>query len=322
MSVRVSVLAVTAALVVVGPAAARPSAPASWSTAPPLLQARAAHAVVRVGDSILAIGGTDANGYPVSSVERFDGRRWRLETRLPVSGGLNATAAVAIGTRVYVLGGFVGTGNVPTARVSVYDTATRTWSRAADLPSPRGGHAAVVLAGHIHVLGGGNSVSTLADHSVYDPATDRWSSAAPLRRAKGSPAAVVFGGRIYAIGGRSGTSDYGDVEIYDQASDEWTPGPSIPPRGTAGAAVYGRSIYLFGGESQSAGRTLADVLRLRSGAQAWEKVGRMPTARAFARAVTYRGAVWVVGGSRVTASSHAAPGARVVERFALPLRSR
>ena len=322
MSISALAPAAMAALVVAASAGAQLSAPSSWTTAPPLLQARAAHAVVRVGDSILAIGGTDANGYPVSSVERFDGHRWRPETRLPVSGGLNATAAVAIGTRVYVLGGFVGTGNVPTARVSVYDTATRTWSRAADLPSPRGGHAAVVLAGRIHVLGGGNSVSTLADHSVYDPATNRWSSAAPLSRSKGSPAAVLFGGRIYAIGGRSGTSDYGDVEIYDEAADRWTAGPPIPPRGTAGAAVYGRSIYLFGGESQSAGRTLADVLRLRSGAHAWERAGRMPTARAFARAVTYRGAVYVVGGSRVTASSHAAPGARVVDRFVLPAGSR
>jgi N-acetylneuraminic acid mutarotase len=322
MDARALVLAALASLVVAPGTSAQPSAPTAWTTEPALLQARAAHAVVRVGGSLFAIGGTSATGAPVSTVERFDGHRWKLETRLPVAGGLNATAAVAIGMRVYVLGGFVGTGNVPTARVDVYDTVSRTWSRAASLPSPRGGHAAVVLAGRIHVLGGGNSVSTLADHSVYDPATDRWSSAAPLGRAKGSPAAVVLDGRIYTVGGRSGTSDFGDVEIYDPAADRWTPGPSIPPRGTAGAAVYGHSIYLFGGESQAAGRTLADVLRLRSGAESWTRVGRMPTARAFARAVTYRGAVWVVGGSRVTASSHAAPGSRVVERLVLPVASR
>ncbi len=311
-----------ASLVAAGGSAGGPAASTSWSTAPPLLQARAAHAAVRVGGSIFAIGGTGATGAPVSSVERFDGRRWRLETRLPVAGGLNATAAVAIGPRVYVIGGFTGTGNVPTARVEVYDTRSRTWSRAADLPSARGGHAAVVLGGRIHVLGGGNSLSTLADHSVYDPQADRWTSAAPLRRPKGSPAAVVFGGRIYAIGGRSGTSDYGDVEIYDPAVDRWTAGPAIPPRGTAGAAVYGRSIYVFGGESQASGNTLRDVLRFRAGDTAWTRVEPMPTARAFARAVTFRGAVYVVGGSRVTASSHAAPGARVVERMTLPARSR
>jgi hypothetical protein len=48
----------------------------------------------------------------------------------------------------------------------------------------------------------------------------------------------------------------------------------------------------------------------------------MPTARAFARAVTYRDAIWVVGGSRATASSHAAPGTAAVERLTIAPRSR
>jgi N-acetylneuraminic acid mutarotase len=86
--------------------------------------------------------------------------------------------------------------------------------------------------------------------------------------------------------------------------------------------VYGRSIYVLGGESQAKGQVLADVLRLAPGATAWASAGRMPTARAYARAVTFRDAVYLVGGSRVTASSHAAPGARVVERLVLPRRSR
>jgi N-acetylneuraminic acid mutarotase len=190
------------------------------------------------------------------------------------------------------------------------------------MPAARGGHAAVVLRGRIHVLGGGNSVSTLAAHSMYDPKTNSWSARARLPRAKGSPAAVVLGGRIYAIGGRSGLSDFGDVHVYDSATDRWTRGPSIPPRGAAGAATYGRSIYVVGGESQAAGRTLGEVLRLRAGARSWEKIAPMPTARAFARAVPYRGSVYVLGGSRVTASSHAAPGTAVVERLTIPPRSR
>lgn len=112
------------------------------------------------------------------------------------------------------------------------------------------------------------------------------------------------------------------MEIYDPAAGRWSRGPSIPPRGTAGATAYGSSIYVFGGESEAAGRTLADVLRLRPGASTWTKIAPMPTARAFARAVNYRAAVYVVGSSRVTASSHAAAGARVVERLSLPPRSR
>jgi N-acetylneuraminic acid mutarotase len=310
------------ALVVVAAAPAGTTQVGRWTSAPRLVEARAAHAVVVAGNRIVALGGTGTRGTPVLTVERFDGRAWKVETRLPVAGGLNATAAAVIGSRLYVIGGFAGTGNEPSAEVHVYALAARTWSKAAPLPAPRGGHAAVVLAGRIHVLGGGNSVSTLASHSVYDPRTDAWRGLAPLRRAKGSPAAVVLGGRIYAIGGRSGTSDFGDVEIYEPASDSWRRGPAIPPRGAVGATVYGRSIYVVGGESQSAGRTLRETLRLRPGARTWEKVAAMPTARAFARAVTFRGAIYVVGGSRVTASSHGSQGTAVVERLAVPPAAR
>ena len=132
-------------------------------------------------------------------VQRFDGKEWRDETRL-LGEGLNAPAAVAIGNRIYVIGGFNTVTNVPSSDVLVYDIETRSWSTAAPLPAPRGGHAAAVLNGRIHVIGGGNSRSTLADHSEYDPAADKWTERAPLSRSKGSPAAVAFDGKLYAIG--------------------------------------------------------------------------------------------------------------------------
>jgi N-acetylneuraminic acid mutarotase len=290
---------------------AAPSA-GTWSKQPSMRFSRSAHAAVSTGDAIYALGGSGARG-AVLDVERFDGRRWTVVTRLPQ--GLNAPAAVALDGKIYVIGGFDGTSNVPTDRVDVYDPASRSWSRAAPLPAPRGGHAAVVLGGKIHVLGGGNESSTLADHSVYDPATNRWSMLAPLRRSKGSPAAVVFGGRLYAVGGRSGNLDYGDVDVYDAGADRWTRGPAIPARGTAGAVVYRGSLYVFGGESQASGRTLRTVLRLSSGSQKWQRAASMPTARNYARAVLFRDAVWVVGGSRTAGASHSAAGSGVVERF-------
>ena len=228
---------------------------------------------------------------------------------------LNAPAAAAIGKSIYVIGGFGGATNVPTAKVRVLDAATGGWREVAPLSAPRGGHAAVVLAGRIHVLGGGNSQSTVADHSVYDPAANRWSEAAPLPRSEGSPAAVALGGKIYVIGGRSGLEDYGDTFVYDPDSDSWSRGPSIPPRGTAGAAVWRGSIYVFGGESQASGRVLADVYRLSPGAARWQRVSRMPTARNYARSVVFRGRIFVVGGSTTAGLSHSSNGSRVVETF-------
>jgi N-acetylneuraminic acid mutarotase len=279
----------------------------------PLLHRRAAHAVVATDDAIYAIGGTGVGG-PVLDVERFDGTRWVDETKLP-GDGLNAPAAAFLDGRIYVIGGFAGLGNQPTDKMLVYDLASHTWSEGPPLPAPRGGHAAVVLGGKIHVLGGGNSRSTIDDHSVFDPETNRWSELKRLRRAKGSVAAVVFGGRIVAVGGRSGSVDFGDVDIYDAARDSWNKGPKIGPRGTSGAAVYRGGLYVFGGESQAQAKTLNAVMRLTSMKGSWRRVSKLPTARNYARAVVFKDAVYVVGGNRVAGDSHSGSGSAAVERF-------
>ena len=285
-----------------------------WSAAPPLKVARAAHAVVATKDAIYALGGTGASGKPVLDVERFDGKSWSIVSKLP-SEGLNAPAAAAIGERVYLIGGFGTTSNVPVADVRVLDAAELEWSAAAPLPRPRGGHAAAVLDGKIHVIGGGNSESTIADHSVFDPSTGAWKELAKLPRSMGSPAAVVHDGTLYSVGGRSGGSDFGDVYRYDAKEDRWEPCPSIEPRGTAGAVSYGGAICLFGGESQAKEATIAEGLRWVPGTKEWTSLPAMPTARNFARAVVFEGAVYVVGGSREAGSSHSSAGSDVVERY-------
>jgi N-acetylneuraminic acid mutarotase len=279
-----------------------------------MLHARSAHAVVSTGDAIYAIGGTGAGGAPVLQVERFDGVRWSDETTLPGE-GLNAPAAVAIGSRIYVIGGFKTVTNVPTAEVLVYDRASHMWSKAAPLPAPRGGHAAALLGGKVHVIGGGNSRSTLADHSEFDPASNTWIERAPLPRSEGSPAAVAFNGKLYAIGGRSGGSDFGNVYVYDPATDRWTEGPPIEPRGTAGAALYCGTIYVFGGESQAKNAVLSEVLRLDSSGAAWQTAQPMSSARNYARAVLFGKSVYLVGGNPVVAMSHSAAGSTLVERY-------
>ena len=288
--------------------------PSAWYDAPAMLHARSAHAVVAGGDAIYAIGGTGAGGQPVLEVERFDGTRWRDETVLPGE-GLNAPAAVALGRRIYVVGGFKTTTNVPSSDVLVYDVDSRTWSSAASLAEPRGGHAAAVLDGRIHVIGGGNSRTTLANHSEYDPSTNRWTERASLSRSKGSPAAVAYNGKLYSIGGRSGPVDFGDVEIYDQHTDSWTSGTPIEPRGTAGAALYCGTIYVFGGESQAKKSTLDEVLRLNPATNEWEQMTPMRAPRNYARAVVFRSAVWLVGGNPVVGMSHSSSGSTLVERL-------
>ncbi|HSV19997.1 MAG TPA: kelch repeat-containing protein [Casimicrobiaceae bacterium] len=283
-----------------------------WSAAPSMHHGRAAHAVVAAGGALYALAGTGARGAPVLVVERFDGLQWHDETRLP-GRGVNAPAAAVLGNRIYLIGGFDTVSNVPVASVHVYDTLTHAWSRAAPLPAPRGGHAAVVMEDGIHVIGGGNDRTTLADHDVYDPRSDTWRALPPLPRAEGSPAATVLDGRLVAVGGRSGPADFGAVDIYDPAERRWLAGPPIEPRGTAGAVVYCGALHVFGGESQARGQSLDDVLRLAPAG--WQRMPPMPTGRNFARAAVLGDAVYVVGGSPTPEPSHASVGSAVVERY-------
>jgi N-acetylneuraminic acid mutarotase len=285
-----------------------------WKEAPSMLIPHSAHAVASSANAIYALAGTDEKGQLVLEVEKFDGTQWVMETILPGI-GLNAPTASIINDQLYVVGGFVGRSSIPTDEVLVYDLSSSEWSNAANMPSPRGGHAAVVLNGKIHVIGGGNSVSTLADHSQYDPETNTWRELAPLPRSKGSPAAVVVNGLLYAIGGRSGYSDFGDVYIYDPAVDSWSNGPSIEPRGTAGAVFYCDAIYLFGGESQSQKQNLDSVLKLDLKTNTWETLPPMPYPRKFARAVMFNNSVYIVGGSVLTANSHSPKGSASVIQF-------
>lgn len=285
-----------------------------WQSQPSMLHARAAHAVVSSQNAIYALGGTGEGGRPVLAVEKFDGSRWQAETTLP-GNGLNAPAAVLLNNNIYLLAGFNTSTNVPTDKVWKYDTARKTWQAMANMPAARGGHAAAVLNGQIHAVGGGNSESTLADHLAYDPRSNSWRKLAPLPRAEGSPALVAFAGKLYAIGGRSGMQDFGDVYVYDSAKDSWSSSAAIEPRGTAGAVPYCGTIYVFGGESQKTARNLADVLRLDLSQNRWLHDKPMPAARNFARAVLFQNAVYVVGGSREAGSSHDSSGSKIVESF-------
>ncbi|MDX9911827.1 MAG: kelch repeat-containing protein [Phycisphaerales bacterium] len=309
--------ALALALVVRHPAQAAGAQQATdtWSAAPSMAFERSAHAVASDDHAIYVVAGTGGTPpRPIEAVERFDGREWTTLATLP-GPGLNAPSLSIVDGRLYVVGGFSGTTNLPTSTVHVYDPESRQWSTAAPLPDARGGHAAVVLEGKIHVIGGGNDRSTLATHSVYDPEADAWSDLAPLPRSEGSPAAVVYDGRIWAIGGRSGGDDFGEVYIFDPGTGAWSQGPPLPPRGTHGAVVFHGAIHVFGGESQAEHRVMGEALRLDPETHAWRAIDPLTTPRNYARAAVIDGAVFVIGGSTEPGGSHASRGSAAVERM-------
>ena len=78
--------------------------------------------------------------------------RWERRAPLPVS--LHHAAAVAVGGRLYVVGGYAGGQWAVLDSVFEYDPGTDRWRARAPLPTARGALAAAVIDGRIYAAGG------------------------------------------------------------------------------------------------------------------------------------------------------------------------
>jgi N-acetylneuraminic acid mutarotase len=134
---------------------------------------RAAMAAVAVDNVIYLLGG-ESTGLGVGFLSVKSGEealaeydpaadRWGFKPAAPV--GRMGPAAVAMGRKIYVFGGLVGTSLMrsPSRHYDVYDVATGRWQ--ADQPMPRGraNHAAAVAAGKIYLIGGSGEAGRLVD---------------------------------------------------------------------------------------------------------------------------------------------------------------
>jgi N-acetylneuraminic acid mutarotase len=204
-----------------------------WSPAPalPQPQSEVAGCILPDGSLFITSGRTpagEANG-------RYDDQRdtdasWRLApgaTRwvkaAPLPVACNSAAFALLGGRLHVIGGRTSTPKAGGGRADItnlamhhsYDPGSDQWVAHAPLPAPRGGHAAAVLGGGIHVFGGEAFSPTpvaFRDHLRWDPRTDRWTQQLPMPgprhglgavAAPGGQAIHLFGGAAEA--GASGT---------------------------------------------------------------------------------------------------------------------
>ena len=145
------------------------------------------------------------------------------------------------------------------ATVEEYDPVKDTWTKKADMPTPRAGIGIGVVGGLIYVLGGTSDGRTACPAvEVYDPATDTWTSKGTMPEPRCDLCAVTIGGKIYTLGGLAGgwpgfVDDSAvvftkSVALYDPASGTWSPKPDmIVRRADFAAGVVDGRIYVFGG---------------------------------------------------------------------------
>ena len=136
----------------------------------------------------------------------------RWTTVAPMPEERTEVAVAALDGRIYVVGGFGGSG-----KLLEYDPATDRWRERAAPPASLHHAGAVAVGGKLYVVGGyTQSWDPVASTLVYDPARDQWREAARMPTARGALAVAVLGGRIHAVGGAGpGRRNTAAHEVYD-----------------------------------------------------------------------------------------------------------
>jgi N-acetylneuraminic acid mutarotase len=223
---------------------------------------------------------------------------WRaLKTRRALA--RTEVAGAALGTDVYVIGGFVPP-NRTTAAVERFDTVGRRWKRVRSLPVPLNHAAAVGYRGYVYVVGGYASPDGLAKpvRSLYryDPKRNRWKRLADMPTARAALAVGATSGRIYAAGGADGARQTAALEIYSIRSNRWSRGPSmsIAREHLGGAAADGEFYAVAGRNAADGNLGITEMYSVRT--KRWKRLPDVPKARGGNGAAAYVNGLIAVGG--------------------------
>jgi N-acetylneuraminic acid mutarotase len=210
--------------------------------------------VAALDGHVYVVGGFDASGQPVATVEAYDPGtdRWTQRASLPTP--LHHVNLAAVGSKLYVVGGLSGSSFAASGTTLEYDPALDRWSPLSSMPAgtERGASGVAVLDGRIVVAGGLRDVS-VSDASVFDPQANAWSPLQPLSAARDHLAAATVGRRVHAVTGRDGGALKAALEVLDPSSGTWSRRADIPTaRGGVAAAELSGRLVVLGGEGNGA----------------------------------------------------------------------
>ena len=201
-----------------------------YTAAPLLPEPRAGGGLARVGRKLHYLGGlkadrdTDAAEHWILDLDHWvaGSARWTNAAPLPVP--RNQFSTVALGTKIFVIGGQFHHDSVQLdqPRVDVYDSATDSWSGGPALPK---GHShaeagTFVHGGRVYMVGGhttpaGGSKEVDPDILTLRPGGD-WELLGKLPMPLSSPAAAIIGNRLYVAGGsKDGSSVQARMWVTD-----------------------------------------------------------------------------------------------------------
>jgi hypothetical protein len=232
---------------------------------------RYTHTGTVVGRKIYYIGGQTSPDVPrLNEIWAYDVDKGSFERVELVSGAVPNFArhtAVAIGTKIWVYGGYDGIGAF--YGLALFDTEALTWTYPkvhGEEPPLRSNHSAAAVGNKMYVFGGSASLqghyTILGDFHEFDMETMTWTRL-DTRFKCPSPRVghrmVSLGQRVFLFGGGVWSAEDGwhtkfnELCIYDTRTRQWTHLPSTlqtpPVCSYPFLFVAGCHLCVFGGQS-------------------------------------------------------------------------
>ncbi|SEH65188.1 Serine/threonine protein kinase [Mycolicibacterium rutilum] len=217
----------------------------AWQQRPPLpIPLHHATATTYRGEMVVIGGASDNLAEASNKVFVFRNDKW--EELPPLTHGRAAPAAAVVGDKLVVVGGQNNRQLVP--QTEVFDG--KSWTQAADIPTPREHLAAVSDGTYVYTVGGRflSADENSAAFERFDPVSGNWDRLPDMPTPRGSYGAAFIDGRVVVVGGEEPTRVLATVEMYDIATGKWRTAAPIntPVHGQVVAAV-GSAVYCIGG---------------------------------------------------------------------------
>lgn len=215
-----------------------------WTPAGSLGVPRQYHQATRLADGRVLVTGGYFEGKLVAAAEVFDPKTttWNPAGAMGVA-RMGHTATLLPSGKVLAAGGLVfgEDARLSFARsAELFEPATLTWARVAEMPAPRAEHSATVLAdGGVLLTGGqgsaGRIVAALRDALLYDPSTGAWATVPHLMRtARAAHTATLLPNGDVLIAGGSVQKEHGGggrptttTERYEPKTKSFIPAASL-----------------------------------------------------------------------------------------------
>ncbi len=169
---------------------------------------------------------------------------WTQMASMPLGRAL--VNLVPIGAKLYLPGGYGGSGIGAQNTLYEWDQGSNTWSTKATKPAPLYSTGSAAIGTKLYVAGGTSGSGTENTLFEWDQGSNTWSTKATMPGARTVSGSAAIGTKLYVAGGTDGSFAFRDTLFeWDQGSNTWSTKAAMPvTSGQAALCSIGTKLYV------------------------------------------------------------------------------